>query len=143
MTKRVTFYDIPNELRFGLVAKLAAAALNRDKRMLIRCHPQEAAAIDQHLWTYREESFFPHEIADDPQRLLDHEARVVITTRDARVIDADILLQLAPCDLVFARDFESVIDLVDHGDEARLAASRQRYKAWSEVGIKPDLKKSS
>lgn len=142
MTTRVTFYDIPFEARFGLATRLAVHAWNKGKTMLIRCRPQEAAALDQHLWIYREESFIPHEVADAPEALSDPEARIVITTRDTRPIPAQILLQLAPTDLAFARDFDSVIDVVDHGDPERLAASRERYRAWSDAGVEPDYKKS-
>ena len=142
MTTRVTFYDIAPEARFQLVAKLASAAWDKGKRLLIRCDAREATALDQHLWVFREESFVPHEVCDDPEHLLDGEARVVIATRDARTIPADVLVQLAPCELAFAQAFDTVIDLVDHGDPGRLDASRARYKAWSESGLKPELKKA-
>lgn len=142
MTSRVTFYDIAPEARFQLAAKLATAAWDKDKRLLIRCEARDAAALDQHLWVFREESFVPHEVCDDPARLLDPEARIVIATRDIRTIAADILLQLTPAELDFARAFDTVIDLVDHSDPARLDASRARYKAWAEGGLKPDLKKA-
>jgi len=143
VTTRVTFYDIAPEARFALVVKLALAAWDKSKRMLVRCSAADAAALDQHLWVFREESFVPHEVCDDPARLLDPEARVVLVTRDVRTIPADILLQLAPTDLAFARDFDTVIDIVDHSDPARLDASRARYKAWTDSGLRPELKKTS
>jgi len=143
VTTRVTFYDIAPEARFALVVKLALAAWDKSKRMLVRCSAADAAALDQHLWVFREESFVPHEVCDDAARLLDPEARVVLVTRDVRTIPADILLQLAPTDLAFARDFDTVIDIVDHSDPARLDASRARYKAWTDSGLRPELKKTS
>jgi len=142
VTTRVTFYDIAPEAHFPLVVKLSLAAWEKGKRMLVRCSPQDAAALDQHLWVFREESFVPHEVCDDPARLLDPEARVVMVTRDVRTIPADILLQLTPTDLAFARDFDTVIDLVDHSDPERLGASRVRYKAWTDAGLRPELKTS-
>ena len=108
MTTRVTFYDIGPEARFSLAVKLAQAAWEKDRRMLVRCRPDEAAALDQHLWVFREESFVPHEVCDDPARLLDPEAHVVIITRDHRTIPADILLQLGLTP-------ERVMLLLDHG----------------------------
>jgi len=143
VTTRVTFYDIAPEARFALVVKLSLAAWDKSKRMLVRCSQQDAAALDQHLWVFREESFVPHEVCDDPARLLDAEARVVLVTRDVRTIQADILLQLTPTDLAFARDFDTVIDIVDHSDPGRLDASRSRYKAWNDAGLRPELKKTS
>jgi len=136
---RVTFYDIAPEHTLALAAKLAQAAWDKDKRLLIRVSdPQAARALDDHLWTFRDESFVPHEVYDGA--LADARARIVITTRDERPIEADILLQLAPAELGFATGFDTVIDLVDHGDEARLAASRQRFRAWSDAGSRPEVK---
>ncbi|MCC6623495.1 MAG: DNA polymerase III subunit chi [Deltaproteobacteria bacterium] len=136
---RVTFYDIAPDQVFALAAKLAQAAWDKDKRLIIRCaDAHEAKALDDHLWTFRDESFVPHEVFGGALR--DPRARIVITTRDERPIEADILLQLAPAELAFATGFDTVIDLVDHADEARLAASRQRFRAWSEAGTRPDVK---
>ncbi len=142
MTARVTFYDIPHERRFALAAKLAASAWEKKKHLILRCHPDEAAALDQHLWTFREESFVPHEICDDATGLLDPEARVVITTRDVRPIPAEVLFQLAPAEIEFARAFDSVIDIVDHTDPERLLRSRERFKTWSDLDLRPEVKKT-
>ncbi len=137
---KVTFYDIAPEQVLALVAKLAQAAWDKEKRLVIRCSdPHQAKAVDDHLWTFRDESFIPHEVVDGGA-LRDPHARIVITTRDEQPIAGDILLQLAPTELGFAATFAHVIDLVDHADEARLAASRQRYRAWAESGGKPEVK---
>jgi DNA polymerase-3 subunit chi len=141
MTTRVTFYDIPPSDRRPLLEKLVRAAWDKRKRLLVRCHPEELADLDDHLWVFRDESFIPHEAFHDGP-LCDEEALIVLVARDARPIPADILVQLAPCDPVFARDFDTVIDLVDHAEPARLEASRARYRAWVEAGLRPELKKA-
>lgn len=141
MKTKVTFYDIPVDHTFALAVKLAQAAWDKDKRMIVRCRDRaHADALDEHLWVFREEAFLPHEVGDDAAALRDPEARIVLTTRDARPVAGDILLQLAPCDPAFAAQFEVVIDLVDHSDEAALDASRKRYRAWLDAGTKPDMK---
>ncbi|MFO0744996.1 MAG: DNA polymerase III subunit chi [Myxococcota bacterium] len=138
---KVTFYDIAPDQTFALAVKLAQAAWEKEKRLIIRCHDApHAAALDEHLWVFREDAFLPHEVCDDPQAMKDPTGRIVLTTRDARPIAGDILLQLAPCELGFAGQFEVVIDLVDHSDQARLEASRARYRAWLDAGTKPDMK---
>lgn len=136
---KVTFYDIPHEQAFALAAKLAQAAWDKGKRLIVRCEDtHQAKALDDHLWTYRDESFVPHEVSDGA--LHDTRARIVLTTGDVAPIEPDILLQLAPAERAFAERFGHVIDLVDHRDDARLTASRQRYKAWTEAGTRPELK---
>jgi DNA polymerase-3 subunit chi len=142
MTTRVTFYDIPANDHLALYEKLARAAWDKRKRLIIRAHAQELAQLDDHLWTFRDESFVPHEVASGDKPLLDEEAFIVLVGSDIRPIPADILLQLAPCDPGFAKAFDTVIDLVDHSDPQRLDASRARYRAWVEAGIRPELKKT-
>ena len=138
---RVVFYDIAPADRFALAAKMAIAAWDKKKSLVLRCHADEAERLDVHLWTYRDESFLPHEVWRGGA-LKDEEARIVLVTADEAPRTADILLQLAPASLDFAQGFDTVIDVVDHQDEVRLTASRARYKAWVDQGKKPELKKT-
>ncbi|PKN55857.1 MAG: hypothetical protein CVU56_19160 [Deltaproteobacteria bacterium HGW-Deltaproteobacteria-14] len=142
MTPRVTFYDVPPEGRWPLVVHMAEAALRKGKQLLVHCaDPGEARALDAHLWTFRDEAFLPHEIANRAEELVDAEAQLVIVTAEARPIPATVLLQLTPASEAFARGFESVIDVVDHRDPALLAASRERYKVWRDSGVPLEFKK--
>ncbi len=149
MTVRVTFYDVPAESRFPLATKLAQAAWDKGKRLVIRCRDElDARALDEHLWVFREDGFVPHEVSDGQRELQDAEARVVLVAADVwppwppgfAIGEGDILVQLAPADTAYAAAFGIVIDWVDHSDEARLAASRARYKAWVDRGLKPEMK---
>ncbi len=143
MSPRVTFYDLPPQGRWPEVARLAEAAWRKETRLLILCgDPAEARAFDDFLWTFREDAFVPHELAPSGGApLADPDARIVIVTEEATPIKASVLVQLSPGSMAFAESFRSVIDLVDHRDEARLAASRARYKAWVATGAKPDYRK--
>lgn len=146
MTERVTFYDIAAELHFALVAKLAHAAWEKGKRLVVRCRDEaDVHALDEHLWVFRDDAFLPHEMNDGAATLADPEARVILVARDVwppglERTPGEILVQLAPADMAYAATFAIVIDLVDHSDEAHLEASRGRFKAWIERGLKPDKK---
>jgi DNA polymerase-3 subunit chi len=139
---RVVFYDIAPAERFQLAAKMAAAAWEKKKTLILRCHDDELDRLDTHLWTFRDESFLPHEVWRSGATLADEHARILLVSSDETPRPGHILLQLAPASLEFARTFDTVIDVVDHTDEPRLTASRARYKAWAEQGLKPELKKS-
>ncbi|MFT7579411.1 MAG: DNA polymerase-3 subunit chi [Myxococcota bacterium] len=142
MNPRVTFYDVAPDARLALVSKLADAAWRRSKPMLIHtADPAEAKAVDNHLWTFREEAFVPHEIAGEGP-LSDPEAKIVIVTQESRPIEASILVQLTPVSPAFAQVFAAIIDIVDHRDDTRLTASRERFKAWRALGVTPTYKKS-
>jgi DNA polymerase IIIc chi subunit len=148
VTRRVVFYDIEPHPRWALAARMALGAWERKKVLILRCHPEEIEALDQHLWTFRDEVFLPHESWWPGKTLLDAEARILLVASDELPRDGepgearDILLQLAPVPHAVARRFETVIDVVDHGDDVRLAASRARYKAWVDDGLRPEIKKA-
>lgn len=140
-TPQVTFYDIPPEGRWPLFVRLAEAAVRKRKRLLLHCADlDEARALDEHLWTYQEESFLPHELLAPDGALRDAHARVVIATGEV-ALAADVLLQATPTSLDYARGFESVIDLVDHRDAVLLAQSRERFRAWRDVHVTPAHRK--
>jgi len=141
MNPRVTFYDVPPDGRWPLVVRLAEAAWRKGTAMIIHCaDEQEARALDEHLWIYKDEAFLPHEVANSTASLLDREARIVIVTREERPVDAAVLVQVTPASEPYARGFGSVIDLVDHRDPALLAQSRARFRAWREAGVEPAFK---
>jgi len=137
---RVCFYDVAPEGRWPLLVRLAQAAWQKRLRFLILCRDRdEARAVDELLWTFEEQAFLPHELVEGAHPE-DPEARIVITTAEHDPIGATILFQLTPASEAFARRFETVIDLVDHRDPERLAASRQRFRAWRDAGSSPDYR---
>ncbi|MCA9518231.1 MAG: DNA polymerase III subunit chi [Myxococcales bacterium] len=138
---KVHFYDLPPDKQWGLVYKLADAAWRRETHVLIHCGDEgEARALDDFLWTFVEDAFVPHERLAG-EGLEDPDARVVIVAAEVAPIAQAVLIQLAPVSVAFAREFETVIDFVDHRDDARLAASRGRFKAWREAGVTPEFHK--
>ncbi len=143
MAPRVTFYDGPPEHRLRRVTSLASAAWERGRKLLVHCGSvRDAQALDELLWTAREESFIPHELVRPDQAPRDVEARVVLVIGEYDPIGADVLVQEAPTSFEFAERFEFVIDLVDHRDPELLGSSRQRYKDWRARGANPDYRKT-
>lgn len=140
---RVTFYDLPAEQRLPRVATLAAAAWERGRKLLIHCaDDREARALDELLWTFREESFVPHETWRPGTELRDPEARVVLVACEEDPIGADVLVQEAPASAEFARRYAFVIDLVDHRSPQAITASRARFRWWRDEGMRPDYRRA-
>ena len=134
----VTFYDVEPEARAQRIATLVSAAWERGRRLLVACADSaEASELDTLLWSHDAVSFIPHEIVAQGDSPRDPDARIVLVSGEHDPIGADILLQASPVSSEFARSYAFVIDLVDHRSEALLAASRQRYKAWADAGVKP------
>ena len=134
----VTFYDVPGDARLSRIARLVAAAWERGKRLLIYCTDEaEAAQLDEWLWSYQEEAFIPHERVAASDKPLADNASIVLVWGEYDPIGADILLQAAPASVEFAKRYGVIIDLVDHRTPETLQASRSRYKAWCDSGVRP------
>lgn len=144
MTDRVVFYDVSPEARSGQVVRLAEAAWQREKKLLIFCGDGGGAqAVDEHLWTASDSSFLPHEVVAPGEKPRDQKARIVIVTAEEDPIGADLLLQLEPASMEFAARFSVVMDWVDHRSPDLLARSRERFKAWRDKGVVPEHVKST
>ena len=68
----VLFYHLERQTLEEVLPKLLQATLDRDRRALVRCGtPEGLEALDEHLWTFRDESFLPHGLAGEA-READH-----------------------------------------------------------------------
>ena len=66
----VLFYHLTNQTLEQVLPGLLQITVDRGQRALVRCGtPEGLEALDEHLWTYRDESFLPHGLAG-----ADHEA---------------------------------------------------------------------
>jgi DNA polymerase-3 subunit chi len=140
MNPKVVFYDVEPDAWDEWLYKLAAAAWERNgaRLMILVDGPERAEVLDAMLWSFREEAFLPHEIVRDAEPLEDSDARVLISWAATNPYGANLLALDSPTDLDFAATFEVVMDVVDHRSEERLAASRERFKAWRARGVPPE-----
>ena len=131
---RVDFYLLSNAepSAFGLFAcRLIEKAYQRGHRIYIHCKNQaDAEQLDELLWTYRDDSFVPHNLQGEgpepppPVQIgFDKEPRGY----------SDILINMAdPVPLFFTR-FKRVIELVAADEEAK-ALSRIHYRDYRTKG---------
>ncbi|MCB9728687.1 MAG: DNA polymerase III subunit chi [Deltaproteobacteria bacterium] len=141
MTPVVTFYDCAPDERLPRIARLVEAAWERGMGVIVHCADAGAAeALDLYLWSWKQESFIPHEQVRPGAAPADPEARVVLVTAQERPVAAEVLVQEAPCSFEFAGGFAHVIELVDHRTPDALAQSRGRFRAWREAGANPTFR---
>lgn len=97
----------------------------------------QAAALDDLLWTFRQDSFVPHE----RHPLVGEESSpVLVGTASPALVSAQVLINCT--DVLpdgFAR-FERVVELVDQQPEAR-ARSRERFRQYRDQGHMPETHK--
>jgi DNA polymerase-3 subunit chi len=88
-------------------------------------------ALDQHLWTWRDDSFLPHGPAGEP-----HAARqpILLTTEAENLNGAEALLLVDGAEPGDLAGYERVMVLFDGNDEAALATARAQWSALKARG---------
>ncbi|NCF72700.1 MAG: DNA polymerase III subunit chi [Gammaproteobacteria bacterium] len=129
---QVDFYvleRVDEHARDMLACKLAEKAWRLENTIHIHAMTRaDAERLDKLLWTFRDGSFVPHEMAGG-----DTGAPVTIGYGSAAVESRDLLITL--CDDIppFAESFPRVAELVT-SDETCRAKSRHRYAAYRDQG---------
>lgn len=129
----IFFYHLQRQPLEAVLPRLLGKSRERGWRALVRVASAERlAALDDHLWTYADESFLPHgsDREADP-----HEHPILLTTGDANRNRAEILFLIdgapAPADLA---GYQRVMYLLDGSDDDAVAAGRQVFRTLREAG---------
>lgn len=140
-TPRIDFYilpDGPDNSRLLLACRLVDKAYSRGHTVyLFTASEAQAATLDDLLWTFRQDSFIPHEryplvgIEGSP---------VLIGTASPTEVTAQVLINFTLTLPDGFERFERVLELVDQHPEV-LAKSRERFKQYRERGCLPESHK--
>ena len=129
---QVDFYvldRVDGHARNTLACKLAEKAWRLQNTIHIHTMTRtDAERIDDLLWTFRDGSFVPHQLAERG-----HDAPVTIGYGAGAVEPRDLLITL--CDEIppFAGSFPRIAELVTADENCR-TKSRQRYASYREQG---------
>src|SRR4051812_31421778 len=129
----VFFYHLERKALEDVLPELVERSLAKPWRVLIKCESADrAAAIDNLLWTYDEQSFLPHaQLGDgDPAR-----QPVLLTVEEENANDANVLFLVGGAEPPSWNDtlvdsLSRVVLLFDGRDPEALASARQQ---WSEA----------
>lgn len=131
---RVDFYITQNtasDSRPRLACRIIEKAWSQ--RLAVHVHtqnPQQSTLMDRLLWTFRDDSFLPHGLANSPEAEL---ATITIAHDHAPEQNCDVLVNLSDTVPDFFSRFERVAEMID-GSEAGRAAGRERYKLYRSRG---------
>lgn len=130
---RVDFYVLRTsdpQTRRITACRLIEKAYRQGHRIFLRTgSPDESRLFDDLLWTFRQGSFVPHELAGSDAS----EAPVLIGQELPADAPRDVLVNMDPTLPADFESFERVAELVDQEDAVRLAG-RQRYKHYQTQG---------
>jgi DNA polymerase-3 subunit chi len=138
---RIDFYVLPDYRDNGralLACRLADKAYNLGHTVyILAASDAQAAALDDLLWTFRQDSFIPHE----RYPLVGEEGSpVLVGTVLPAEATAQVLINFADRLPEGFERFERVVELVDQNPEV-LAKSRERFKQYREWGCAPETHK--
>lgn len=138
---RIDFYVLPGQRENGralLACRLADKAYSLGHTVYILTPSEaQAAALDDLLWTFRQDSFIPHE----RYPLAGEEGSpVLIGAVSPAEVGAQVLINFTDALPEGFERFERVVELVDSQPEV-LANSRERFRQYRERGFSPETHK--
>jgi len=128
----VLFYHLQDTTLEGVLPPLLEKSLQRGWRVVVQAGSDErVAALDAHLWTYRDDSFLPHGTSRD-QDAGDHPVILSIEENNPNAANVRFLVDRAPLP-ANSSDYDRLVMIFDGNDDEALAAARQ---AWTDSKAK-------
>ncbi len=128
----ILFYHLTETTLEEALPALVERSLARGWSVVVQTGSEERRdALDQHLWTYRDESFIGHGTDRDPQP---SDQPVLLTTGHANANGAAVRFlvdRASPPDL---SPYERAVFMFDGHDESQLEAARGEWKAARGAG---------
>ncbi|MES9874360.1 MAG: DNA polymerase III subunit chi [Candidatus Sedimenticola sp. 6PFRAG7] len=131
---QVDFYILDEQARgdrYGLACRITEKAWQQGHRVYLHTNsPAESRHLDKLLWTFREDNFLPHALADEADRGLNP---VLIGNSPDSGDEHDVLINLATEVPVFFAKFERVAELIDNDPQIK-QEGRQRFRYYRDRG---------
>jgi DNA polymerase-3 subunit chi len=128
----VLFYHLQEATLEGVLPPLLEKSLERGWRVVVQAGSEErVAALDAHLWTYRDDSFLPHGTWRDSDA---GDQPVILSIEEANPNAANVrfLVDRAPLP-ADPSGYDRLVMIFDGNDDDALAAAR---RAWADSKAK-------
>jgi len=126
----IWFYHLERSTLDQVLPELLDRTLQRGWRARVRvADPDRRTEIDERLWTWRDDSFLAHGLADQP-----HAERqpILLTAGHENLNGSQALFIIDGSDMAITEEFERCFIIFDGRDETALQTARQRWKALKE-----------
>ncbi|MCX4025739.1 DNA polymerase III subunit chi [Endozoicomonas sp. SM1973] len=131
---RIDFYILPDQqpaARLQFCCRLAEKAIKHAKSVYIHTNGhEEAAMLDELLWSFREDSFIPHQLDTKHD---DASCPVKIGWQLPPQSSTSLLINLTDTVPSFVDQFERVAEIVA-GDGVSRKTARQNFKSYRDKG---------
>jgi len=128
----VLFYHLTESRLEDALPGLLEKSLERGWRVAVQTSSEERRdALDQHLWTYRDESFLPHgtDVANHPDM-----QPVLICTTDSNANSAQVRFLVDGAPPPDLRPYERAVFMFDGHDSQQIGAARTNWQALKDLG---------
>ena len=126
------FYHLTESRLEDALPPLLEKSLQRGWRVAVQTGSEERRdALDQHLWTFRDESFLPH--GSDVAHYPEHQP-VLLCASGTNTNSSNVRFLVdgaEPSDLV---GYERVVFMFDGHDQVQLESARSQWKRFKEEG---------
>lgn len=127
------FYHLERTGLEQALPELLEKTLQRGWKALVRVREQDRLAhLDSVLWTYRDDSFLPHALDDEPSAA---RQPILLTTGFENPNGADALFLVDGAEPGELTGFARCVVLFDGGDEAQLAVARAQWSVIKATGV--------
>jgi DNA polymerase-3 subunit chi len=128
----IWFYHLTGTSLEQALPTLLEKTLARGWRAVVRAgSPERLKALDDHLWTYREESFLPHGAVDEGDPATQP---IFLTLADERPNGAEIVFAVDGAELPASPGWSRAVLVFDGNDDEALARARSAWKSLKGSG---------
>jgi DNA polymerase-3 subunit chi len=128
----VWFYHLERTALEEALPELLEKTLARGWKALVRGRDgRRLEQLDQHLWTWRDDSFLPHGLAEEP---LAARQPILLTTGQENPNGAEALFLVDGAEPGTLDGYARAMVLFDGRDEAAVAAARAQWSALKATG---------
>lgn len=129
----VLFYHLTETRLEETLPQLLEKTLEKGWRACIHCGDEDKMmALDQHLWTYRDDSFLAHGLADD--EFCDQQP-ILLTMTDAAQNKAEVRFVVDMGSEPDSESCERIVYMFDGHDQVQLEKARAQWKQLSTAGV--------
>jgi DNA polymerase-3 subunit chi len=128
----VYFYHLQNQPLEKVLPQLLEKCLERGWRCVVQAETDERVqALDQHLWTWRDDSFLPHGTDKEANAA---EQPVLLTTSDGNANAAKVRFFVEGANSEDLAGYERAVHLFDGNDPDSVDAAREQWKSAQAAG---------
>jgi len=128
----VRFYHLQSQRQEEALPSLIAKALEGGHRLVVRLRDEaQVARLNEHLWTFRPDSFIPHGSAKDGNA---ERQPVWLTHLNDNPNGATVLITGQGAEASFGAEIAVCCEMLDGSDADAIGAARARWKAYKDQG---------